>query len=229
MTIDDPPAPQDVLSSGTGLLRLTTDLDAAGVTAVMTGRLPRGGLAADRLRGSFDLARATTRLLDGRILEAAVGALDIDVTRPLVEGLARFRELREAARRSRSDPSSPETTVVLLEPHPLSSTHGSEVVMHVQGRPVATFAFELSLRLELGETSVVVRSGAITGVVGEVCSLSASFTASGLSSPLWEATAPKLSVQVAVRPPVEVPLVTAPDVPEPRRTVERPPVPGRRG
>src|SRR5829696_2118879 len=145
MPPDDSGPRQVVLTSGSGLLAVVGEVDTDALAATMTRRLPDGGLAAARLRGRFDLTRATTALLDSRILEAAVGALDLDVTRPLVGGLARFRELRQAARRTLTDPAAGEATVVLLKPHPLTSTHGTEVVMHVQDQPFATFPFTLTL------------------------------------------------------------------------------------
>lgn len=218
--------PRAVLRYGTTVLAAAGSADTSQLGGTMTRRLPKGGMAGPRLRPRFDLARVTTRLLDSRILEAAVRALDLDVTRPLVDGLATFREVRAAAHRTLTDPGSMEETVVLREPYPVVSTHDTEVVMHVAGEKVATFPFSLTLRMELGETSVVLRHGAVVEVAAEVCSLTASFTFADVTPPLWEKEAPKLVVHLAVRPPVNVPLVAAAEaVPAPRRTTERPPVP----
>jgi hypothetical protein len=78
--------------------------------------------------------------------------------------------------------------------------------------------------MELGETSVVLRQGAVVEVAAEVCSITASLTFADMTPPLWSEEAPKMVVHLAVRPPVDVPLVA---VPAPRRTTERPPVPAR--
>lgn len=216
-----------VLRYGTSVLAATGSAEPAELAKRMTAKLPRGGVAGPRLRGRFDLTRATTRLLDSRILDAAVRALDLDVTRPLVGGLTTFQEVRKAARRTLTEPASRELTVVLRKPYPLVSTHDTEVVLHVAGTEVATFPFALTVRMELGETSVVVRHGAVVEVAAEVCSLTASFTFADLQPPLWREEAPELVVHLEIRPPLEVPLAApAEGVPEPRRTTERPPVPG---
>jgi hypothetical protein len=212
-----------VLRYGTTVLAATGSTDSQQLAVAMTRRLPKGGIAGPRLRPRFDLARVTTRLLDSRVLDAAVRALDLDVTRPLVDGLTTFQEVRKAAHRTLTEPASREETVVLREPYPVVSMHDTEVVMHVAGEKVATFPFSLTLRMELGETSVVLRHGSVVEVAAEVCSLTASFTFADVTPPLWAEDAPKLVVHLAVRPPVDVPLVA---VPEPRRTTERPPVPG---
>ena len=218
--------PRVLLRYGTSVLAATGAPETSLLAKRMARKLPKGGVAGPRLRGRFDLARATTRLLDSRILDAAVRALDLDVTRPLVDGLATFQEVRKAARRTLTDPASAEATVILRKPYPLVSTHDTEVVLHVAGEKVATFPFALELRLELGETTVVVRHGAVTEVAAEVCSLTASFTFADLTPPLWTDEAPKLVVHLEVRPPLEVPLAApAEGVPAPRRTTERPPVP----
>jgi hypothetical protein len=225
---DPAPSPRVTLTCGSRLLATTGATDRATLTEAIARRLPRDGLSNERVGVRYHLTRATTRLLDSRIVDAALQALDLEVTQPLVTGLSRFRELRRAAGSTLTDPAAPETTVVLLEPCPLVSTHGVEVVVHVDGERVAAVPFSLTLTVELGETSVVVRHGAITEVVAEVGSLSASFTAADLDPPLWTGSAPALSVHLAVQPPVDVPLATpdpVPGVPEPRRTTERPPVP----
>jgi hypothetical protein len=222
MPTTDRPPPRAVLRYGTTVLTATGSGDPQLLAAGMTRRLPKGGLAGPRIRPRFDLARVTTRLLDSRVLDAAVRALDLDVTRPLVDGLATFQEVRRAASRTLTEAASREETVVLREPYPVVSTHDAEIVMHVAGEKVAAFPFSLTLRTELGETSVVLRQGAVVEVAAEVCSLTASLTFADMSPPLWSEEAPKLVVHLAVRPPVPVPLVA---LPMPRRTTERPPVP----
>ena len=54
-----------------------TDLRA--VVDSMRRRLPGDGLSTARMRPRFDLTRATYRLLDSRILEAAATSLNQDV------------------------------------------------------------------------------------------------------------------------------------------------------
>jgi hypothetical protein len=230
-------SPRLTIRCGTTLLAATGTDDTEALVADLARELPADGLAARKMPRRLDLTRATTRLLDSRIIEVAATALDQDVSSPLVDGVQKFGEVREAARLTRSDPGVPEKTVILLEPYSLVSTHDTDVVLYIDDVPEVTIPFSLTLTVALGQTSVVVRHGAMTTVVVEAGSLTASFSAVGVSPPLWERSAPALSVHLELRPPVEVPLVGEPEatgvgaepigVPVPRRTTERPPVPAR--
>jgi hypothetical protein len=217
---------------GTGLRAVVGGPDPALLQAEVARRLPDGGLAAPRLRERRSFDGAIARLLDSRLFGAAVEAFHQQLGAPLVEGLARFQELRRAARQTLDDPATPEVTVVLLEPYPLSSTQRIDVVLHV-GELSETFAFSQTILLEMGETAAVVRRGAIEEVVCEAAALTASFTAEDLAPPLWRGEAPSVSVHLHVAPPVVVPFSHAdeevPDLPGPRRTTERPPVPAPEG
>jgi len=214
-----------------GLFCRDTDMEA--VVASMERRLPSEGLAPRRMRERFDLTRATYRLLDSRILEAAAKSLNQDVAGPLVEWLSAFHNLREAAAKTLR--GEQEAVVELRKPTPFTSTQASDVVLRVADAEVARFSFRLELKLELGKTSVVVRNGAIDEIVCAVCCASASFTLESYPKPLWKPEPLSLpDVHVAVRPAFVVPLVEVPRPREsaeqpPRRATERPPVPGRRG
>lgn len=239
MTASDPSSPRLTIRCGTRLLAATGMEDREALVAGLAHGLPNGGLAARSVPRRFDLTRATTRLLDSRIVEVAATALDGDVSGPLVDGLKRFGEVRKAALRTRGDPTVPEETVVLLEPYSLVYEHDTDVALFIDDVKEASIPFSLTLTMKLGQTSVVVRHGAMTKLVIEAASLTASFTAVGVSPPLWEGTAPALSVDLDLRPPVEVPLVAESEaagptiqptgVPLPRRTTKRPPVPARGG
>ncbi len=111
----------------TSVRALTGGASHTTVLAAMVGKLPADGMAAAQIGGRYRLLEATYRLLDSRILAAAMTCLDQDVGEPLAHWLANLRELRGAAEITRSDPMTPEATVVLGAGHRLSSTQTSEV------------------------------------------------------------------------------------------------------
>lgn len=209
--------------------------DRDEIVATMERQLPPDGVAAGRLRGRFDLTRATRRLLDSRVLEAAVTALDQDFAKPLVARLSKYQDLREAAARTAGE-AEQQVLVVLKKAAPFTSTQGSEVTLHIGDERIAAVEFQLEVTVELGETSVAVRHGAIDEFVVAVAKASASFTLVGYPKPLWKPEPVTLpEVHVAVRPAFVVPLVELPrprpsvEPSAPRRVADRPPVPGRTG
>lgn len=224
--------PTTELTTPTSVLALFCgETDRDDVLASMTRQLPSEGVTGERLRPRFNLMRATYRLLDSRILEAAATALDQDVAKPLVAWLADFQNLREAA--AKTNDGTAEVVVELKEPTPFTKTQASDVALFVGEDKVATVTFTLELTVELGKTSAAVRRGAIEEIVCAVCCASATFTLDGCPKPLWKPKPVSLpDVHLPVRPPFRVPLVEVPrprqstEASEPRRTTERPPVPG---
>jgi hypothetical protein len=209
--------------------------DRDEIVAMMERRLPPDGVTAGRLRGRFSLMRATRRLLDSRVLEAAATALDQDFAKPLVEWLSNYQDLREAAAKTVAD-ADQQVLVVLKKAAPFTSTQSSEVRLYVGDDTVATVEFKLDVKVELGETSVAVRHGAIEEFVCAVARASASFTLAGYPKPLWKPEPVSLpDVHVAVRPAFVVPLVKLPrprqpgEQSAPRPVTQRPPVPHRSG
>src|SRR3954467_2252876 len=127
----------------------------------MARHLPPDGLTAEPMRGRFHLRDATLRLLDSRILKAALESFNQDIAGPLVSGLGAYQRVTEAARETLSSAEQPEVTVVLVDPYPVTWSDRFEVELSVDGDPVAKFPFRLDVKVNLGETSVVVRKGAI--------------------------------------------------------------------
>jgi hypothetical protein len=208
------------------------EADRDAIIATMERQLPDDGVAAGRLGGRFSLARATYRLLDSRILEAAAASLEQDVAEPLVGWLANFQNMREAAAKTLG--GDDEVAVTLKKPVPFTSKQAVLVSLSVGGDKVASVAFRLELTIELGETSVAVRHGAIEELVVAVCCASASFTLDGCPKPLWKPEPVKLpDARLVVRPPFRLPLVPVPRPPQEsdrldeRPAAQRPPVPGR--
>jgi hypothetical protein len=182
------------------------------LAATMARAVPAVGLAAPRMPG-MRLARATWRLLDSRILAAAAEILDVDVARPLVDWLATYERLRTAAEATLTDVDQPERTEILVPPHPVTVTDHLNVTVRIDGRQVAEVAFTVEITLALGETSAVVRHGAIEEVVADVCSATASLALDAWPTPLWHPDPVTLPVHLIVRPPVRIPLVPVPRAP----------------
>jgi len=224
------------LASPTSLRTLFCgETGADAVVATMKRQLPSEGLATGPMGSRFDLTRATYRILDSRILEAAAKSLDQDFAQPLVEWLGTFQNLREAAARTVTG-SDQEELVTLKEPIPFTSTQGTDVVLSVGDTKVATISFRLDLTVELGKTSLVVRQGAVDDIVAEVLRASALFTLEAYPKPLWKPEPVALpDVHVSVRPAFVVPLVALPsprgpaEQETPRKLTDRPPVPSSGG
>jgi hypothetical protein len=220
------------LACPTSVLTLFCGDADTDVVPTMKRQLPSEGMASSRLRSRFDLMRATYRLLDSRILEAAAKSLNQDVAGPLVEWLSTFQNLREAAATTVTS-SEEEVLVTLKEPTPFTSTQGSDVVLSVGDNKVATISFRLDLKVEFGKTTVAVRHGAIDEIVVDLLRASALFTLEAYPKPLWKPAPVSLpDVHLAVRPAFVVPLVTLPsprgpaEQETPHPVTERPPVPG---
>jgi hypothetical protein len=197
----DPPCP-------TGLRALTRAGDATAVRAEMASALPEGGLAASRLTHDR-LLTATYRLLDSQILTAAVGCLDQDIGTPVAEWLAGYQELRTAAAETLADPEQTRS-VLFKKPYRLDTAQTSDIVLRVHEKEIADFPFTLEISLELGETSVTVRRGAIEEVECVAATVSGSLTFADVSPPLWRRTASTSALRLPIRPPVHVPLVPVP-------------------
>jgi hypothetical protein len=206
------------------------EADHEAIVTTMERQLPDQGIAAGRVGRRFSLARATYRLLDSRILEAAAASLEQDVAEPLVGWLASFQNMREAAATTLG--GDDEVAVTLKKPVPFTSKQGVSVSLSVGGDKVATVAFRLELTIELAETSAAVRHGAIEELVLTVCKASASFTLDGCPKPLWKPEPVEIpDAHLVLRPPWRIPLVPVPrsgsaEMP-PQRTAVRPPVPSR--
>ncbi|MGZ4627267.1 MAG: hypothetical protein ACXV3S_13415, partial [Kineosporiaceae bacterium] len=209
-------SPATELAVPTSVRTLTCpDLDTDVLVDEMCERLPERGLAAVKAGDRFQLSRPTWRLIDRRILAAAAGLLDADVADPLVACLARLEQVRDAGQRTLTDPEQPEVIETLVPPGPLPVSHGVTVTVDVAGEAVATLRFRLDVMAILGETALVVRRGEILEVACQELRLSAVLVLVGRAQPLLCPEALDVpDVHLAPRPPVLVPLVSAPAAPE---------------
>jgi hypothetical protein len=220
------------LSYPTTLWRVACQgLDADEVLTAIARRLPPGGLTAERVRRHFSLRDTTLRLLDSRVLHAAVGCFHQDVAGPLAAGLGAYQRVVDAARETLEDTGDQEVTVVLLDPHPVTWADPFEVVLSDDHEEIAAFPFRLHVGVNLGETSLVVRRGAIETVVCALASLAASLTFAEITPPLWAPEPRPVSVRLVLRPPLRVPLpptAALDEVAATPRAAELPPVPAPR-
>jgi hypothetical protein len=149
-----------VLSVRTAVFDHTSD---SALTDRMRPRIPASGLVSDRTRRTHPVPRSAYRLLDARVLAAALRFLDQDPHPLLLTGLARYRALTDAARQTRVAPEK-DIVVTLVEPYRVTSEHHPEVAVLVDGTEIGTVVFDLDITFAMGETSIAVRNGAIGAV-----------------------------------------------------------------
>jgi hypothetical protein len=206
------PDPSGAVSVRT-LLRVPGDDD---LLPTMIPQLPASGLAAPELRKrGFDLRAVTYRLLDSRILEAALSCLNQDVARPLADCLAGFGDLRSAAAKTLDEPDHREV-VDLWSAAPLTSTQRVSVTLTAQGGTVAVIRFRFTLSAELLKIAAAVSAGAVEELICQTWSLSGTLSLESWPTPLWSSGKVGLpDLHLPVRPPVHVPLVPVPRPPTP--------------
>jgi hypothetical protein len=209
------------------------ELGPDALIEAMTAHLPERGLAAVKTGERFHLARPTWRLIDRRILAAAVELLDADVAEPLVACLARLAQVRDAGQRTLDDRDLPEVIETFVPPGPFTVSHGLTVAIEIDQNTAATLRFRLDVTATLGETALLVRRAEILEVACQQLTLDAALVLVGRGQPLWRGEPIEVAdVHLAPDPPVLVPLTAAPSAsglreadepPEP--TVEMPPLP----
>jgi hypothetical protein len=119
------------------------------------------------LTGFGQLAAATYPVLEARIAEVLRAALQIDLGGLALAAWGRYRELVEAADRTRDAPGAPED--VVLAEHEITWTQQPAVEVIVDGTPHVTLQFELSVTLTMRGVVAVVDAGMLVGLrVGDV-------------------------------------------------------------
>jgi hypothetical protein len=171
----------------------------------MRANMPRGGIAEARLRDRRTMQPASYRLLNGRILENALGFLNEDISAPFLAGLSKYRALTKAARDSLADPTHAEVLVTLIDPYQITSTQKPHIALVADDSEIARVTFVLTLVFGMFQTAVVIRDGAIEAVETEACSLSLTLALEGWDPPLLKRDLP-LQVRLPVRPPIPIPL-----------------------
>jgi hypothetical protein len=173
--------------------------------STMRTNMPRGGIAEAKLRDRRPLQPASYRLLNGRILENALGFLNDDISAPFLAGLSKYRALAKAARDSLADPKHSEVMVTLIDPYEITSTQKPYIALVVDDSEIARVTFEISFVFGMFQTAVVIRRGAIESVESEACSLGITLALEGWQPPLLKRDL-QLRVRFPVRPPVPIPL-----------------------
>jgi hypothetical protein len=192
--------------TATSLRALTGGEDAERVVANAVDGLPAGALEAVHTTGDRRLLAATYRLMDNKILTAALSCLDQDVGPPLVRALSLFRDLRTAAAHTRGDPQGAEAVVDLAAGRRFAATQTTTVRIYVDRAEVAVVPFRLELSTTLGHTAVVVRYGAIQAVDCVVSDLAAVLSLAEPAVPVWRGRARLFTLRLPLDPAVVVPL-----------------------
>lgn len=133
------------------------------LTDRMRPQVPATGLVSGRVPRTHPIPRSASRLLDARVLEAALRFLDQDPHPLLLTGLARYRALSDAARDTLAAPGK-DVVVTLVEPYRVTSRHHPEVAVIIDGTEVGAVEFDLDVTFAMGETSLAVRKGEIAAV-----------------------------------------------------------------
>jgi hypothetical protein len=128
------------------------------------------------LAGVGQLAAAAYPALEERVAEVLRAALQIDLGGLALAAWGRYRELVEAAKRTRDAPGAPED--VVLAEHEITWTQQPAVEVIVDGTPRLTLQFELSVSLTMQGVVAVVDAGMVGLRVGDVLT--------GAKLALWE-------------------------------------------
>ena len=173
--------------------------------SAMRANMPRGGIAEAKLRDRRTMQPASYRLLNGRILENALGFLDEDISAPFLAGLSKYRALTKAAQDSLAGPKHSEVMVTLIDPYQITSTQKPYIALVADDSEIARVPFEISFVFGMLQTAVAIRRGAIESVESETCSLRVTLSLEGWQPPLLKRDL-QLRVQLPVRPPIPIPL-----------------------
>ncbi|TWF81825.1 hypothetical protein FHX44_117770 [Pseudonocardia hierapolitana] len=116
------------------------------------------------LAGIGQFAAATYPALEERVAEVVRAALQIDLGELALGAWSRYRELVEAAERTRDTPGAPED--VVLAEHEITWSQPLAVEVVVDGTAVTTLQFALSASLTMRGVVAVVDAGALVGLRG---------------------------------------------------------------
>jgi hypothetical protein len=124
--------------------------------------LRQANVATSALSQVGGLGPPAFALFDQRVAEALTGTLAIEIGGLVLAGWAKYVELLAAARRTRETPGHPED--VVLVDHEITSTHQPAVEVIVDGSPVITLVFEVTVSLQLRGVIAVVQDGLLVAL-----------------------------------------------------------------
>lgn len=116
-------------------------------------------------------------LLLTRVLAAVDAVLDVDLACVLLDGWKTYGALVEAARRTQEPPAASET--VPLHHQELTWTSHPSVEIFVNGKKVATLAFDLTVTADVAGVSAEVRGGRLVGLRGGDVGIKATLAMAG--------------------------------------------------
>ena len=200
---------------------ILTDLTAAAsARAVLFGKHEkavravtesiRSGGAADAISDALaELPEITRTAALSQLGAAATRLIEMDFTDILSVAWRKHEALRDAARRTVTDAGTEE--LVGLANHQVSLAHEPYIELLLDGRPVTTIRFQLSLDFEIAALVLVIRSGHITAVRAGTCKVSAKMAIEGAHV---AGGTKNVDLPVIIRIGKGIPLLHGPQAPE---------------
>ena len=143
----------------------------------LAGALKEEGVVGAATGGLSTLSRTALNAVGAHIASVAHELVDIDFAEVISEGWRKMGALNAAAKRTRDESGSSE--VVDLASHSIASTHTPRVELQIDGAPVATVKFELSLKFTLKAVVATVSRGRLTELHSGTCDIEGLLKAEG--------------------------------------------------
>jgi hypothetical protein len=135
------------------------------------------GVVGAATSGLGTLSRTALRAVGDHVAEVAHDLIDLDFDDIIVDGWRKFAALHAAAERTCAEGGSSE--VVDLASHSITSKHTPRVELEIDGAPVATLKFELSLTFTLKAVVATVSEGYLVQLHAGLVDVEGSLTAAG--------------------------------------------------
>jgi hypothetical protein len=135
------------------------------------------GVVGAATSGLGTLSRTALRAVGDHVAEVAHDLVDLDFDDIIVDGWRKFAALHAAAERTCAEGGSSE--VVDLASHSITSTHTPRVELEIDGSPVATLTFELSLTFTIRAVVATVNEGRLVRLGAGLVDVQGSLTAAG--------------------------------------------------
>jgi hypothetical protein len=156
---------------------LFQDATGAGRVEVLADKLNEHDVARSALGGLHRLSGSALGTVNREIATIADGLLDLDLGGSLVSAWRKYSDLTRAAERTLAAPDSEE--IVALASHRVIWTYRPYIDLLVDGKRIATIAFELRVLFDLHRVVAVVRLGGLVALRGGDCVIAAALTVEG--------------------------------------------------
>jgi hypothetical protein len=171
----EPAATSQGLSAAAFLF--ATGADGQDSIQQIAAALKETGVLGSVTEGLTKLSKAGVDAVGNQLAGITNALLDIGLDTLILEGWRKFDDLHAAARRTTEASGSSE--VLDLASHSISTAHEPRVELQVDGVPLATLSFALSLTFELKAAVATVRDGRLVSLHSGVCDVEGSLEAGG--------------------------------------------------